>query len=61
MTVIYLYKSTELNKSFFFTFSIVRLCFNIVAQPIHLSFKANSTAMLLKARSSIELCTQTDT
>lgn len=43
------------------TFSIVRLCFNIGAQPVHLSFKANSTPIVIKASNSTEPCTHTGT
>lgn len=43
------------------TFSIVRLCFNIGAQPVHLSFKANSTPIVTKASNSTEPCTHTGT
>jgi hypothetical protein len=41
------------------TFNIVRLCLSMVPHPIHLNFKANSIAIVIKAKSSIEPCAQT--
>lgn len=47
------------EKKIVFTFSIVRLCFNIVDQPIHLNFKANSMPIIIKAKSSMDPCAHT--
>lgn len=51
----------KILSNMFLTFNIVRLCFNIGAQPIHLNFKANSTPIVIKASNSTEPCTHTGT
>jgi len=48
-------------SSEYLTFSTVRLCLNIGAQPVHLSFKANCAPIVINASNSTELCTHTGT